>query len=68
MLKSTNPKRENLENIIGDVFKNIYVSLGTTISCICLLKCQRFASSEPFNEIDNNNNFLVDDLSVFRFD
>ena len=51
MLKSTNSKRENLQNIIGDMFKNIYVSLGTTISCICLLKSQRFASSEPFNEI-----------------
>ena len=29
------------------VFKNFYVSLGTTTSCICLLEIRRFASSVP---------------------
>ena len=37
------------ENIVGDLFKSFYISLGTTISCICVLKNQRFSSSVPFN-------------------
>ena len=43
LLKSTNPKlflHENLQKVIEDLFKNFHVSLGTTISCICLLKRQ----------------------------
>ena len=43
---------ENLQTIIADLFKNFYVSLGTTTSCTCLLKSQRFALSVPFNVTD----------------
>ena len=60
LLKSTepNPKmffRENLQKIIEDLFKSIYVSLGATTSCIlyfCRLKSRRVAFSVPFNVIE----------------
>ena len=32
--------------------KNVYVSLGTTTSCFCLLKSQRFAFSATFNAME----------------
>ena len=54
LLKITDPKlffRENLQKIIEDIFKNIYVSLGTT-SDICLIKSQGFASTVPCNVIE----------------
>ena len=44
---------ENLQNIMGDLFENFDVSLGTKASCICLLKCQEnCAISVPFNVIE----------------
>ena len=41
--------RENLRKIIEDLFRNFHVFLATTISCVCLLKSQRFATAIPFN-------------------
>ena len=43
---------ENLQKIIEDLLKNIYVSFGTTPSGICLVKRQGFPSSVPFNVIE----------------
>ena len=43
---------ENLPNILEDLFENFYVSLGTTASCIWLLKRDRFATSASFNVIE----------------
>ena len=44
--------RENLQKIIEDLFKNFYISLGTTTSGICLVKSQGFACSVLFNVIE----------------
>ena len=65
LLKSINPKicKKNIENL----FKNIYVSLGTTTSSIFLLKSQGFVTSVPFNVIEMVY-FLVNGLKVFKFD
>ena len=55
LVKSTDLKTffsKNLQKITEDLFKNFYVSFGTTTSCITLLKRQRFASSESFNVIE----------------
>ena len=53
--------RENVQKITEDLFKNLYVALGSTTSCIRQLKCQRFVSSVPFN-VMRWFNFLVNDL------
>ena len=37
---------------IEDLFKNFYISLGTTTSGIFLVKSQGFAASVPFNVIE----------------
>ena len=57
---------ENLQKIMEDLLKNFQVSLGTRTSSICLLKSQTFASSVTFN-VTRWFNFLVNDLSVFKF-
>ena len=52
--KSTDPKlfsQESEENYRRDLFKSFYVSLGTTTSCICLLKIPRLASFVSFKVI-----------------
>ena len=57
LLKISDPKlffariSQKLSNIFLKTFAS-YVSLGTTTSCVCLLKSQRFASSVPFNVIE----------------
>ena len=35
-----------------DLFKNVYVVLGTKTSGICVIKSQGLASSVPFNAIE----------------
>ena len=35
-----------------DLFKNVYVVLGTKTSGVCLIKSQGLASSVPFNAIE----------------
>ena len=56
---------------MGNLFENFYVSLGATMYCICLLKCQRFAQSLWHLMLWRLLNLLVNDLSVvkklFRF-
>ena len=44
--------RENLKKSIEDLFKNFYVSFGTTTSGVCPVKRQGFASSVRFNLIE----------------
>ena len=52
LLKSTIFFCKNLQEIMGDHFKDFYVSVGTITCCICLLKSERVASSVSFNVIE----------------
>ena len=52
---------------MGDLFENFDFSLGTTTSCICLLKSQRFAQFLCNLMLSRSFNFLADDLSVVNF-
>ena len=47
LLKSTDPKL-----FFGENLRKMFVSLGTTTSCIGPLKSQGFASPVPFNVIE----------------
>ena len=52
LLKSTDPKLFLRESAKNYNFKNFFVSVSTTTSCICQLKSHTFASSVPFNVIE----------------
>ena len=58
--------RENLQKIMWHLFENLDVSLGTTTSCICLLKSQRFAQFLCHLMWSRWLNYLVNDMSVVK--